>query len=266
MSVKFVVGGLLGFIGGGIASFFVTKRLLEVETDGKIKEEIDAYHQFIQEKVIKADNINEHDNRVKNSFLDEIMNKTERFDMGYRTEVREFLDGFYIEEDKGEVDNNNKEDFSGKNDISIKELRERSAKERKAYNKVVSDYIEVEDSDEGVEDFMKKYEKEHGIEYDDDEDEDEDYEKEEPIRGANDVSREPYIISESVSESTRENEDWDLEFLYYHVGDDTLYDGGGAVVDVEDTIGQSICDGLNLGDCVIVRNEYQQTDYEVSAV
>jgi hypothetical protein len=112
MSVKFVVGGLLGFIGGGIASFFVTKRLLEVETDRKIKEEIDAYHQFVQEKVIKADNINEHDNRVKNSFLDEIMNKTERLDMGYRTEVREFLDGFYIEEDKGEVDNNNKEDFS----------------------------------------------------------------------------------------------------------------------------------------------------------
>lgn len=274
------LGGILGVIvscvGCSVATFFLTRAGMRAACDERIKEEIEAYQTYVKTKLLKANSVKEHDIRVKNGFLDEIINKTEELDMTYRTDVRDWLDGFFIETKP--IDEEDEEDVEGKKDMSLRELRERAAKERKAYNKLSSDYREVEDSDEAVEDFMKQYAKEHGIEYDEDEDEDdadivEDLThqdtKKEAIRKLKDGPKEPYIISEELHNDTidtPEFEDWDTEFLYYHYYDEILYDGGGAVVDAEDCIGEEALEGVELGDYFVVRNESLMTDYEVSVV
>lgn len=274
------LGGILGVIvscvGCSVATFFLTRAGMRATCDEQIKEEIAAYQTYVKTKLLKANSVKEHDIYVKNEFLDEIINKTEKLDMTYRTDVRDWLDGFFIETKPS--DEEDEEDVEGKKDMSLRELRERAAKERKAYNKLSSDYREVEDSDEAVEDFMKQYAKEHGIEYDEDEDEDnadivEDLShqdtKKEGIRKVKDGPKEPYIISEELHNDTidtPEFEDWDTEFLYYHYYDEILYDGGGAVVDAEDCIGEEALEGVELGDYFVVRNESLMTDYEVSVV
>lgn len=276
MKLGSILGVIVSCVGCSVATFFLTRAAMRVACDDRIKEEIEAYQTYVKTKLLKANSVKEHDICVKNGFLDEIINKTEELDMTYRTDVRDWLDGFFIETKPS--DEEDEEDVEGEKDLSLRELRERAAKERKAYNKLSSDYREVEDSDEAVEDFMRQYAKEHGIEYDEDEDEDnadviEDLShqntKKEGSRKVKVGPKEPYIISEELHNDTidtPEFEDWDTEFLYYQCYDGILYDGGGAVVDAEDCIGEEALEGVELGDYFIVRNESLMTDYEVSVV
>lgn len=269
MKLGSILGVIVSCVGCSVATFFLTRAGMREACDERVKEEIEAYQTYVKTKLLKANTVKEHDIYVKNEFLDEIINKTEELDMSYRTDVRDWLDGFFIETRPS--DEEDEEDVEGKKDMSLRELRERAAKERKAYNKLSSDYREVEDSDEAVEDFMKQYAKEHGIEYDEDEDEDLSHQdtKKEAIRKVKDGPKEPYIISEELHNDTidtPEFEDWDTEFLYYHYYDEILYDGGGAVVDAEDCIGEEALEGVELGDYFVVRNEALMTDYEVSVV
>lgn len=276
MKLGGILGAIVGCVGCSVATFFLTRAGMRAACEERIKEEIEAYQTYVKTKLLKANSVKEHDIYVKNEFLDEIINKTEELDMTYRAEVRDWLDGFFIETKPS--DEEDEEDVEGKKDMSLRELRERAAKERKAYNKLSSDYREVEDSDEAVEDFMKQYAKEHGIDFDEDDDENnadivEDLNhqdtKKEGIRKVKDGPKEPYIISEELHNDTidtPEFEDWDSEFLYYHYYDEILYDGGGAVVDAEDCIGEEALEGVELGDYFVVRNESLMTDYEVSVV
>lgn len=247
---------IIGVVAASVVSYNLGKRKGEMNIDQKVDEEIIAYQNHIFKDVLKAPTVKafkaQHEIDILETVLDDMQTVSEIKELDARIRQRQVELEDVANISGLEEDNSNDEEpvYFEKESVSGDTHKTR-------YNKI----HEVNDSDKGVTDFIKKYEKEHGITYDNDEEDEDDEDIKAPIK----FDKKPYIIDFDEYEDSMYDKEWLCECVYYHVEEDIIYKEDANIFDKE-YFGEENIDDLAPGQTIYIRNETLKTDFEVVAV
>lgn len=239
------------------------------EAEQMATNEINEYKRHIYEDVLKAKTIEEFKAKHEIDILEDVLeimdsvdhtndgfDKVDRIIRQRQVELEDVANHTFDEDDEiteaevGTFTNEGEPVYFDKASVS-------SDNRKHNYNKIT----EVPDEDKDVVNFIKKYEEEHGITYDNDENEEDEEVEKKPIHFDN----EPYTIDMEEYDDSMADNHWSTESVYYHIDEDIIYQGDGDLID-KDWFGEENIIDMKPGDTVYIRNEDMKTDFEVIGV
>lgn len=231
--------------------------------DQKVDEELLAYQNHIFKDMLKAPTIKafkaRHEIDILETVLEDMQTVSEIKDLETKIRIRKAVAAniAIVElEDMANISGWGDNNSDDEEPVYFEKESVSSDTHKTRYNKI----HDVPDSDKGVIDFIKKYEKEHGITYDNDEDDDD-----EDIKAPITFDKKPYIIDFDEYEDSMHDKEWLCECVYYHVEEDIIYKEDANIFDKE-YFGEENIDDLAPGQTIYIRNEDLKTDFEVVAV